>query len=196
MPDLATDHRVVAVDLRGHGRSSRAEPYDPVSFASDVHQVLDSLGIGPEAVLVGHSLGGVVVTAYAAFYPCRGVINVDQPLDLGGFQGSLQMLAPMLRGDEESFRQAIGIVYDSLRGPLSDEQQARLDGIRHPEQDVVLGIWAPVIDLPPADLDALVQSLGAPVQVPYLAIHGMDPGEAYEAWLRELIPTSTLRGVA
>lgn len=189
--DLATDHRVIALDLRGHGRSSRIPPYDPLGFANDVRQALDVLGVGDEVVLIGHSLGGVVVTAYATLFPCRAVINVDQPLELVGFQAGLQTLAPMLRGDEASFQQAVKLVFDSLRGRLSDAEEARLAGIRHPEQPVVLGVWEPVIDLPTADLEALVASLAEPVRVPYLALHGADPGDGYVDWLAARIPTST-----
>lgn len=191
VPDLATDHRVVALDLRGHGRSSRAQPYDTVTFATDVHEVLDGLGIGGEAVLVGHSLGGVVVTGYAALHGCRGVVNVDQSLDLGSFQAGLQLLAPMLRGDDAEFRQAIDMVFGSMQGQLEGAEAERVAAIHHPEQDVVLGVWDPVIDLPADELQALVRSLGEPVRVPYLALHGIDPGEAYGDWLRALIPTAT-----
>lgn len=188
--DLAADHRVVALDLRGHGRSSRAQPYDTVTFATDVHELLDGLGIGGEAVLVGHSLGGVVVTAYAALHECRGVVNVDQPLDLASFRAGLQQLAPMLRGDDAAFRQAIGMVFESMQGQLGGAEAERIAAIRQPEQDVVLGVWDPVIDLPAEDLQALVRSLGEPVRVPYLALHGIDPGEGYGEWLRALIPTA------
>ncbi len=192
VPALAADRRVVAVDLRGHGSSTRQGPYDLATFAADVHDVLEALGIGGEAVLVGHSLGGTVVTAYAAAYPCRGVVNVDQPLDLGAFQASLQQLAPLLRGDEAEFNQALAMVFDAMRGPLSDAEAARIEAIRRPEQEVVMGVWSLVIDSPADQLDAVVRALASAVTVPYLSLHGLDPGDEYAGWLAERIPTATV----
>src|SRR4051812_22539764 len=42
-------------------------------------------------VLIGHSLGGVVATWYAARYPARAVLNLDQPLlaAVPGVRGAL-----------------------------------------------------------------------------------------------------------
>ncbi len=187
---LTRNHRVVTVDLRGHGRSGSAPPYDLATFAADVNSIALSAGMGPETVLVGHSLGGLVVTAYAAAFACRAVVNVDQPLDLVGFQTAVNELAPMLQGDEATFRQTILAVFDSMRGPLSDADSARIASIRRPIQAIVLGIWAPLIGPSTAELDALVRSFGSAVAVPYLALHGIDPGPDYRAWLTELIPTA------
>jgi pimeloyl-ACP methyl ester carboxylesterase len=60
--DLAADHRVVTLDLRGHGRSDKPheEPaYRLELFVGDVLAVLDALGIDT-AHYVGYSLGGRV----------------------------------------------------------------------------------------------------------------------------------------
>src|SRR3712207_7563890 len=45
-------HRVVAVDLRGHGQSDPAPAYTPDVFRDDLVAVIDELGIAP-AVIVG-----------------------------------------------------------------------------------------------------------------------------------------------
>ncbi len=63
IPALAERWRVVAVDLRGHGESERRAPYDPVTMATDVQSVVTDLGL-EAPLMVGHSLGGVVVSAY------------------------------------------------------------------------------------------------------------------------------------
>lgn len=186
--DLATDHHVVRVDLRGHGESDREPPYDLLTLASDVHEVCTASGIGRDAILVGHSLGGTVATAYAASFPCRAVVNVDQPLDLGGFQTALQEMAPMLRGDRESCAEAVEMVLDAMRGQLAGDELARIESLRRTDQDVVLGVWDPVIDTPRDELDTMVRTLASAVAVPYLSLHGIDPGAQYPSFLMGLVP--------
>jgi 3-oxoadipate enol-lactonase len=62
-------HRI-APDLRGHGRSPRAEAYSFDLFADDLHGLLDAFDV-EQAVLVGHSMGGVVAYRYAERHPER-----------------------------------------------------------------------------------------------------------------------------
>lgn len=70
---LATaGHEVVAVDLRGHGRSERpASGYDTATSAADLAVVCDLVGLsGARApVAVGQSWGGNVVLTLAAEHP-------------------------------------------------------------------------------------------------------------------------------
>src|SRR5438309_3300704 len=68
---LARSHDVVAVDLRGHGESAATPPFDLITLASDVRHVLEPAGMA-QPLLVGHSLGGTVVTAYAGMFGGRG----------------------------------------------------------------------------------------------------------------------------
>lgn len=67
----AAGFRVVAVDLRGHGRSgSPAGPWTIGDFAADVVETLDSLAI-ERAVVVGHSLGGRTAFSMTLAHPSR-----------------------------------------------------------------------------------------------------------------------------
>ena len=60
IPLLATQHRVIALDLRGFGDSSTTEgDYDVASSAEDVHQLVQHLGLGPVHVLVQDISGGL-----------------------------------------------------------------------------------------------------------------------------------------
>ena len=189
--ELANDHLVLAVDLRGHGQSDFEDPYDPTSYAADVVDTVSALGVqGP--LVIGHSLGGIVATAYAAQAPCRGVINVDQPLQLSAFKEGLMQLEPMLTGDEASFQTAIGLVFDRMRGALPQHEVDRVGALRRPNQQVVLGTWDAVLHSSIEELDATVDALAAAVTVPYLAIHGIDPGPGYAEWLRARIHTATV----
>jgi pimeloyl-ACP methyl ester carboxylesterase len=80
VPALASDHRLIAPDLRGHGDSAWAVPprYQVEDFAGDVLAMLDTLAID-RAALVGHSMGGRVALWLAAHRPerVRGVALLD-----------------------------------------------------------------------------------------------------------------------
>ena len=86
----AGDWRVIAADFRGRGESARdpnSARYVPGTYAADVTQLLDELGIG-EAVFLGTSLGGLVTMIVAQVAPERiaGVLlnDVGPELDLSG----------------------------------------------------------------------------------------------------------------
>lgn len=189
--DLSATHQVLTVDLRGHGQSDADDGYDPISYASDVVETAAALGV-TDALIVGHSLGGVVASAYAAIAPCRAVVNIDQPLQLSGFKDALSQLAPMLNGTRESFDQALELMFGAMDGPLSVDEQARLRQYRRADQTVVLATWASIFESTSEELDATVATLAAGVTVPYLSLHGMDPGPDYAAWLQNLVPTATV----
>ena len=71
IPQMKSAHRCIAVDLRGHGKSSApASGYNASDFAGDVLGVLDALAIG-RAHLVGSSLGAEVGLRLAAAHPER-----------------------------------------------------------------------------------------------------------------------------
>jgi pimeloyl-ACP methyl ester carboxylesterase len=74
MAKLAPKYRVIALDLPGHGDSARPSPsvfrYDAHAFADRVVGFLDALKV-ERAALVGHSMGGKVVSYVAAKYPDR-----------------------------------------------------------------------------------------------------------------------------
>ena len=186
--DLAADHTLVALDVRGHGASSEGPSYYPPVLADDVAAVLADARLA-DPLVVGHSMGGVIVTAFAAAHPARGVVNIDQPIELTGFQELVRSVEPLLRGD--GFTDFIESLFATLYGPLPAGEVARLAALSHPVQDVVLGMWGPVLDLPPAELEEVVRSLTVGIHVPYLALHGDDPGATYGPWLREAIPTAT-----
>ncbi|MEW1634422.1 alpha/beta hydrolase [Streptomyces sp. NPDC093801] len=64
--ELARDHRVVAYDQRGHGRSPAAAAYSTTALADDLVAVLETaLAPGERAVVAGHSMGGMTVMAAA-----------------------------------------------------------------------------------------------------------------------------------
>ncbi len=70
--DLAKDHRVIALDMPGHGRSDKPEKDDAygVQVVEDVVLLLDHLKI-KKAHIVGYSLGGMVAVKLMATHPDR-----------------------------------------------------------------------------------------------------------------------------
>ncbi|MGA3353234.1 MAG: alpha/beta hydrolase [Acidimicrobiales bacterium] len=67
--DLSADHRVIALDLRGHGRSrAGSEDVSISAMAGDIAEVLDALSL-ERAVVAGHSMGGMVSLRLARRYP-------------------------------------------------------------------------------------------------------------------------------
>jgi pimeloyl-ACP methyl ester carboxylesterase len=95
LAELATldpGRQVLALDLPGHGESPPRPGYDLEPVADAVHRAVAEAGLsGP--VLAGHSAGGVIATIYAARYPARGVVNVDQPLRVEPFAQLVRSLA-------------------------------------------------------------------------------------------------------
>jgi pimeloyl-ACP methyl ester carboxylesterase len=71
IPVLAEHHRVLVMDSRGHGRSTRnAEPFGYALMASDVVGLLDRLGI-PKVAIVGWSDGAIIGLSLAMDHPDR-----------------------------------------------------------------------------------------------------------------------------
>jgi non-heme chloroperoxidase len=66
---VESGHRVVLYDQRGHGASTRGTaPLDPTTLARDFALVLEARDVA-DAILTGHSMGGMTVMALATFQP-------------------------------------------------------------------------------------------------------------------------------
>jgi pimeloyl-ACP methyl ester carboxylesterase len=143
------------------------------------------------STLIGHSLGAMVVTAIAATVPCRGVINVDQSLRLADFQSGLQQLKPLLYGDDASFRSAMAMIFDSLRGPLPEGETQRIESMRRSDREVVLAAWDAILQSSAEELNQKVNAVVGSISVKYLSLHGIDPGDSYPLWLGSVIRSAS-----
>ena len=79
-PEVARFTRVCAYDRGGYGWSDRSpKPRTPDVMADELHTLLKNAGEQPPFILVGHSMGGFNVIAYAHRYPSQvaGAVLVD-----------------------------------------------------------------------------------------------------------------------
>lgn len=100
VPYFSKNHRVVVLDLAGHGHSglSRAD-YTMKAFGEDVKAVVETSD-SRRVILIGHSMGGAVIAEAARLMPDRviGLIGVDT---LGNIEYPLkaemmkEMMAPI-----------------------------------------------------------------------------------------------------
>lgn len=82
---FAEKHKVVAVDLAGHGNSGlNREKWTFEAFGKDVAAVVEELDL-KDVILVGHSSGGFTVLEAARLMPERtiGIVGVDTYKDIG-----------------------------------------------------------------------------------------------------------------
>jgi pimeloyl-ACP methyl ester carboxylesterase len=71
LPYVSKEFRLILVDIRGHGRSSKPECcYSRLDFAYDIKLLLDALGV-QSADIVGHSLGSIIAQTFAEYWPER-----------------------------------------------------------------------------------------------------------------------------
>jgi len=71
MPSFASEFRVIAYDLRGHGYSEMTEHgYTSGEMAQDLLALMDHLGL-ERPLFVGHSYGGSIVSHLAVEHPDR-----------------------------------------------------------------------------------------------------------------------------
>jgi pimeloyl-ACP methyl ester carboxylesterase len=87
-PSLKSTARCISLDTPGSGLSELGTAEQTISsIARDAMAVLDSLQVQEKVVVVGHSMGGIVVSYIAAEYPDRvkgvvlvGPVNPDPAL--------------------------------------------------------------------------------------------------------------------
>ena len=84
VPELAKHFRVITMDLRGHGNSSKIMSGHTISqYATDIRTLIETLQL-KGVTLVGWSLGGPVVLTYWDKYVkdshLSGIVLVDAPL--------------------------------------------------------------------------------------------------------------------
>lgn len=124
---LALHHHVVAVDLRGHGRTAPGRAQLSVrGWAQDIADLMGALEL-PAATFVGHSMGSLIAQHLAVSSPelvdqlvLVGGISYFEPPDKEAYERRAKVV------DEEGLGE---IVDDWLAGALSPRTRARLPQI-------------------------------------------------------------------
>jgi pimeloyl-ACP methyl ester carboxylesterase len=81
LPVFSRDHRVVALDLRGHGASDKPDQdYTIDGFVDDAAWLTAELGL-ERPVIAGHSMGGVIALNFVRKHPeaARAAVMADAP---------------------------------------------------------------------------------------------------------------------
>jgi pimeloyl-ACP methyl ester carboxylesterase len=198
IPYLSPDLRLIVVDIRGHGRSSKPDCcYTRLDFAYDIKLLLDALHI-QRADIVGHSLGSFIAQTFAEFWPerTRRVVLISSS---GGPRPGAPPHAP-------KFDYAAAI--HALHEPLDPESQFMIewwssptpvdaDFLRRQRRDaaaIPLRVWIAVLDegLSDSDLQRTLPRLKAPT----LLIWGSDDPlmqEEVRQTLRAALPQAEVK---
>jgi len=120
---FAQVHRVVALDLAGHGDSGQnRDEWTLSAFGEDVAAVINGLGL-ERVVLVGHSMGGPVIVEAARIAPREviGLVVVDALQDPDAPGMTLEAVQASLAPFEESFSDRVrNLVSTAMFVPESD----------------------------------------------------------------------------
>jgi lipase len=185
---LASRFRVVAPDLRGHGRSGWEPPWRLETYVADVAETLDGLGI-EQAFFVGHSFGGRLTLELAAHVPGRisRAVLLDPAIDV------LPHVALDSAEDERRDR-----VFDSLDAAVDarletnpdsprelveadfrEHYEAGRDGRFRPRysQACVVALYGELATQPPP-----AETLRAPALIVYAPAYGLVRNEHLEAY--------------
>lgn len=186
---LVSRRRCVRLDIRAHGASGPAPTYETFELSYDIDAVVDELGLEMPFV-VGHSLGGFMVTTYAARREVRGTLNVDQSLDVVRMAKALRPLKEVLTNGD--YRAIVRSVIESIGFGRLDEpaRAAIVEHLKMLPRDVLLGAWHALLE---GSDETLIEKMSmlSNVRAPFHAVHGNPLPPGYAEWLAELVPGAT-----
>jgi len=185
---FARDHRVIAIDLPGHGRSDAPEvAYTMELFARAVEAVMRDAGVA-KAVLVGHSMGTPVVREFYRLHPdeTQALVAVDGSFRaLFSREDAEKLLAPY-RGSD--YKRALERFADYM---IPADHAALREDLKtvmtKTPQRVAVSAFENMID--PANFRE------DPIRVPLLSVLAKSSRwpDDYEAFVRKLAPGAEYR---
>ncbi len=138
LPYFAKRHRVVAIDLAGHGESGlNRKAWTMDAFGEDVAAVVTMLGL-KQVVLIGHSMGGTVILKATPKIPEQviGLVTVDQFYNLEETHTQKEMdefIAPFRVNFPEAVSKWVRTIFTPKSDPKLVEWVAAHMSARPPE---------------------------------------------------------------
>jgi len=134
LAERLTAHRVVGVDLRGHGRSTWQAPWGIETHVADLAETAGDLGLH-SATWVGHSFGGRLVPELAKRHPDlveRAVLldpamHIDPAVATANAEALLGGLSFGSPDEAIDARLGDGTLYSTPRETLVEEAHVHLD---------------------------------------------------------------------
>lgn len=147
--DLARDHRVVRLDLAGHGGSGNdRKAWSIEGFVGDICAVVNDAGVD-QFVLVGHSISGTVAleTARELGHRITGVVPVDSVIDVDA------RMPPETRAE----------ILGKMRADYRAFTEKELPGLmpKNPDAKVIARVKADVMAEDPERSTAILESIWA-----------------------------------
>lgn len=184
IPRLSADHRVCAVDRAGAGRSDPGPlPRDAQAAARDLVAAADAAGLPPPWVLVGHSLGALVVRQVERLYPDRVAALVLADPTVPDQQARLEaLLGPGAGSVEAILERARECLVVTASGPAPAEGPLRRCATSDPAR--AHDRWAQRVSELETMNGASSEGLGKPIGVPVIVLTaGRDrPGALLGIW--------------
>ncbi|MBI2766715.1 MAG: alpha/beta hydrolase [Chloroflexi bacterium] len=197
---LGAGYRVIAVDLRGHGRSQETEEgYTPREFAADLAALLRQLTATP-AVVIGHSLGGAVAVAMAVADAdiVRAIVPVDAAYGNGAETKALvdQLMPALLAPDGKEVAKGLFLqMFYPAASPLNLRtwHARRLEGLSHA---VVAKTFQGLVDPGQFMFNPESEEVLRKVRCPALSFRaGRDDPQAMAAWEASVLAHPKSRAV-
>ena len=191
VPELRQKHRVITIDLLGHGESGcLGYIHSMEDNAEIVHSVLSKLRIR-KAIFIGHSMGGYVALAFAELYPAtiKGLVllNSTSKADSEERKVNRSRAIKAVKKDYIGFvRLSIANLFNpDNRERLVDEiEKVRAEALKTPLQGIVASLEGMKIR---KDRETLLRSATYPI----LFILGKkDPVLNYEDGLKQIENTT------
>jgi pimeloyl-ACP methyl ester carboxylesterase len=123
LPLFESKYRVVAPDLRGHGRSEvmPSGAYAPADYVADIEALISTRYPGQKFVIIGHSMGGQIAARLAAKRPdlVSAVVSVDGALGFGSDAAQLfgKTTQDLNAGDPGA---VVPALFELVYGPATD----------------------------------------------------------------------------
>jgi pimeloyl-ACP methyl ester carboxylesterase len=201
LPYVSKRYRLILVDIRGHGQSSKPECcYTRLDFAYDIKLLLDALGVR-KADIVGHSLGSIIAQTFAEYWPER-TAHVVLISSTGGSPPDRPKKPPQFDFAAEIRKLKDPIEADSpfMIAWWDSPTPVDPDFIRRQRKDaagIPLRVWLAVLDQAlPANAFSELQSTLPRLKAPTLLIWGsQDPimEEDVRQTLRDALPAARVK---